>query len=250
MTNNNMYFVANWKMFGNLRSIKSTNNVIKLTKLKKFQKIRIIYCPPYTLLDALIKKTKNSKILIGAQNCHYKSDYGAYTGFVNAKMIKDIGSNYVILGHSEARTEGDDDKKINSKIKSALDAKLKVIFCVGESLKNKKTNRTNQIIKKQINIGLKKINNYKNIIIAYEPVWSIGTGILPSNIELEKNINFIRKILNKKKNGKKVIILYGGSVNSNNIKNLRKISQIKGFIVGGASLKAKNFIDIIKKSIN
>ena len=250
MTNNNMYFVANWKMFGNLKSIKSTNNVIKLTKLKKFQKIRIIYCPPYTLLDALIKKTKNSRISVGAQNCHYRSDYGAYTGSVNAKMIKDIGSNYVILGHSEARLEGDDDKKINFKIKSALDAKLKVIFCVGESLKNKKNNRTNQVIKKQINIGLKKINNYKNIIVAYEPVWSIGTGILPSKIELEKNINFIRKLLNKRKNGKKVIILYGGSVNSNNIKNLIKISQIKGFIVGGASLKAKNFIDIIKKSIN
>ena len=245
-----MYFVANWKMHGNKADIDKSKSLINLANTKKYKKNIIIYCPPYTLLDALIKKTKNSRISVGAQNCHYRSDYGAYTGSVNAKMIKDIGSNYVILGHSEARLEGDDDKKINFKIKSALDAKLKVIFCVGESLKNKKSNSTYQVIKKQINIGLKKINNYKNIIVAYEPVWSIGTGILPSKIELEKNINFIRKLLNKRKNGKKVIILYGGSVNSNNIKNLRKISQIKGFIVGGASLKAKNFIDIIKKSIN
>ena len=250
MTNKYMYFVANWKMFGDLRTLNSLDKVIKFSITNKKNKFKIIYCPPSTLIRPLSKRLKKTKIEVGAQNCHYRSDYGAYTGSVNAKMIKDIGSNYVILGHSEARLEGDDDKKINFKIKSALDAKLKVIFCVGESLKNKKNNRTNQVIKKQINIGLKKINNYKNIIVAYEPVWSIGTGILPSKIELEKNINFIRKLLNKRKNGKKVIILYGGSVNSNNIKNLIKISQIKGFIVGGASLKAKNFIDIIKKSIN
>ena len=250
MTNNNMYFVANWKMFGDLASINSINNVIKLAKSKKFRKIKIVYCPPYTLLNNFVKKTKNSKISIGAQNCHYESQYGAYTGFISAKMIKDTGSKFVIIGHSERRIEGDDDKKINMKIKSALESNLKIIFCVGESLKNKKNNKTNQILSRQIKNGLKKIKKHENLIVAYEPIWSIGTGILPNNTELEKNIYFIRKNLNKLKNGKKIKILYGGSVNSNNIRNLTRISGINGFIVGGSSLKSKKFIDIIKKSIN
>ncbi len=245
-----MYFIANWKMFGTLSSINSINNVIKLVKLKKFRKLRIVYCPPYTLLDAFVKKTKNSKISVGAQNCHYKSDYGASTSFVNAKMIKDLGSEYVIIGHSETRMEGDSDKKINLKIKSALDSNLKVIFCIGETLKNKLNKKTNQILISQIKKGLKNINKYENLLIAYEPVWSIGTGMVPKIKELEKNLNIIRRNLDRLRHGKRIKILYGGSVNSNNIADLTKISKINGFIVGGSSLKSKNFIDIIKKSIN
>ena len=246
MTNNNMYFIANWKMYGNFRSVNSIDNVVKLTKSKKFSKIKIVYCPPYTLLDKFVKKTKNSKVSIGAQNCHYESEYGAFTGCINAKIIKDTGSRFVIIGHSECRKAGDTNSKINMKIKSALKSNLKIIFCIGETLDEKRSKKTKNVLINQIKNGLKKIKNLENIIIAYEPIWSIGTGIIPNNIDLKKNISFIRKNLNYKKNAK---IIYGGSVNPNNIENLIRIPGINGFLVGGASLNAKKFIDIIKKSI-
>jgi len=250
MTNNNIYFIANWKMFGSLSSINSINKVISLSKSKKFKKARIVYCPPYTLLESFVKKTKKSNIKVGAQNCHYESDFGAHTGFVNCKMIKDTGSEFVIIGHSEVRNEGDDDTKINLKIKSAIKSKLKIIFCIGETLKEKNRNKTNLVLKKQIKNGLKKINKYENIIFAYEPVWSIGTGLVPTNSELNKNINFIRENLKSIKIKKNINVLYGGSVKPNNVKDLSKITGINGFIIGGASVNSKNFIDIIKKSIN
>ena len=250
MTNNNMYFIANWKMFGNLSSINSINMVINLAKLKKYKKTRIVYCPPYTLLEAFVKKTKKSKISVGAQNCHHVSNYGPNTGFINSKMIKDTGSKFVIIGHSEMRNEGDTDKKINKKIKSAINSNLNIVFCIGETLKDKKSKKTNIVLKRQIKNGLKKIKKYENIIVAYEPVWSIGTGIVPKNFELTRNINFIKKVLKSLKIIKNIKILYGGSVNSSNVRDLTRISGINGFIVGGSSLNAKNFIDIIKKSIN
>ncbi len=249
MTNNNIYFIANWKMYGNPASLNTINNVIKLTKSKKFSKIKIVYCPPYTLLGNFVKKTKKSKIFVGAQNCHYESEYGAYTGSINAKMIKYLGAKFVIVGHSETRKQGDTNNEINMKIKSALKSNLRIIFCIGESLYEKRKKKTKTVLLRQIKIGLKKIKNLQNLILAYEPLWSIGTGIVPKNIDLEKNINFIRKNLNKLKNGKRIKIIYGGSVNPNNVKNLARIPGISGFIVGGASLNSKKFIDIIKKSI-
>jgi len=250
MTNNNMYFVANWKMYGNQSSISSINNVIKLTKDKKFRKIRIVYCPPFTLLRSFVEKTKNSKIYVGAQNCHYEIEYGPHTGFINSKMIKDSGSKFVILGHSESRREGDQDKIINKKIKSALSSNLKIIFCIGETFNEKKNNQTKFVLNKQINVGLEKIKNFKNIIVAYEPVWSIGTGIIPKINDLEKQIYDIKKIIIKFWKLKNPKIIYGGSVNPKNIAELKKISSINGFLVGGASQNSKNFIDIIKKTIN
>ena len=130
MTNKYMYFVANWKMFGNSKSIKTLNKVIKFSKSKAIKKGRLIYCPPYTLLSLFLKKFENCLIDIGAQNCHENNEYGAHTGFVNSKMIKDIGANYVIIGHSENRKKGETDRLINLKVKNAINAKLKVIFCI------------------------------------------------------------------------------------------------------------------------
>ena len=127
---------------------------------------------------------------------------------------------------------------------------MKVIFCVGEKLNEKKKNLTYSILKKQIVKGLEKINNFENIIIAYEPVWSIGTGLVPKSSELKKNINSIKKILSLLRKSKKINILYGGSVSPDNAKDLLEMVNINGFLVGGASLNAKKFIDIIKKSIN
>ena len=138
MTNNNMYFIANWKMYGSLNSVDSIKKVITLSMTKSFKNVKIVYCPPYTLIRKFVEKTKNSKILIGAQNCHSKEDYGAFTGSINSKMIKNIGCKFVIIGHSENRINGETDKDVNLKIKSALKEKLKVIFCIGENLLEKK----------------------------------------------------------------------------------------------------------------
>ncbi len=247
---NNMFFIANWKMFGEFKSVNSVKKVIKLSKNKKYKKAQIIYCPPYTLIDKFLKITNNSKIIIGAQNCHYSQNPGPFTGSINTDLIKSIGAKYVIIGHSENRSSGDTNRIINLKIKSALKKKLKIIFCIGETLKEKKNNKTNAVLKSQIIQGLKKVKINNNIIFAYEPVWSIGTGLIPKNNDLKMQINVIKKILFKfcRLNNPKII--YGGSVNPKNIGELRKISSINGFLVGGASQKAKNFIDIIKKTIN
>ena len=245
-----MYFIANWKMYGNLSSINTVKNVINLSKKTKFKKIKIIYCPPYTLLRPLIKKLRKSKIQVGAQNCHTDNEFGAYTGSVNAKMIKSVGGKFVIIGHSENRLEGDSNKKINQKIKSSLKENLKVIFCIGENLKEKKNKKTNKILNSQIINGLKNVKNLNNIIVAYEPIWAIGTGIIPKSNDLDKQVKTIKKILNKRFKSKNPKVLYGGSVNSKNISDLRQISSIDGFLIGAASQKSKNFIDIIKKTIN
>ena len=250
MTNNNIYFIANWKMYGNIRDINKVNPVIKLANAKKYKKYKIIYCPPYTLLNNFYKKVRNSRISIGAQNCESNYEYGPFTGSINSKLIKSTGAKYIIIGHSENRSNGETDLIINKKIRSTLRENLKVIFCIGETLSEKKKKKTYNVLKKQINNGLKNIKKFDNIIIAYEPIWSIGTGMVPKNFELSKNINNIKKILIKIKKSINIKVLYGGSVNPENVKKLAQIKELNGFLVGGSSLNAKKFIDIIKKSIN
>ena len=159
-------------------------------------------------------------------------------------MLKDVGAKYVIIGHSENREFGETDKLINLKVKSALNSGLKVIFCIGETLKEKRKKTTKQVLSRQIKIGLNKIKNKNKILIAYEPVWSIGTGLIPKSNELFKTINFIKKKIKVNK------ILYGGSVNPKNIQELKSINNIDGFLIGGASQVSKKFIDIIKKTFN
>ena len=208
MTNKYMYFIANWKMFGSLNSLNSLHNVVKfLKKFKKNKYTKIIYCPPNTLIRPMSKKLKNSNIVVGAQNCHENQKYGAFTGFVNSAMLKNVGAKYVIIGHSENRKSGESNKLINAKIKSALKANLKIIFCIGETLKEKRKKITKKVLNLQITKGLNKIKNNKNIVIAYEPVWSIGTGLIPKSTDLLDVIKFIK---NKTKKNK---VLYGGSVN-------------------------------------
>ena len=250
MTNNKTYFIANWKMYGNASSLKSIKNVIKLSKLRKFSKAKIIYCPPFTLLADFVKKTKLSKISVGAQDCHRSENYGAYTGSINSNMIKKTGSSYVIIGHSEKRQSGDTDTEINRKIKSAIKENLNVIFCIGETLKEKKSKKTDFVLKRQIKKGLNEIKKLNKIIIAYEPVWSIGTGIIPKMDNLKIQVHKIEKILKKEFKNKNPKIIYGGSVNSNNIDQLNKINNISGFLIGKSSQNSKIFIDIIKKTIN
>ena len=161
-------------------------------------------------------------------------------------MLKNTGAHFVIIGHSENREKGENNKLINLKIKSALKAKLKVIFCIGETLTEKRKKKTQLILSKQIKVGLDKIKDKSNIFIAYEPVWAIGTGNVPKSKDLLKTIEFIKS----KFKAKTPKVLYGGSVNPQNINDLKEINNIDGFLIGGASQNSKKFIDIVKKTYN
>ena len=244
MTNKYMYFIANWKMFGNLRTLNSLNKVITFAKKFRKNKFKLIYCPPTTLICPLVNKLKFTSIEVGGQNCHESQSYGANTGQINSKMLKDVGAKYIILGHSENRQLGENDNLINSKINSSIKSGLKVIFCIGETLKQKKKKITRKVLANQINKGLKKIKKKKDILIAYEPIWAIGSGLIPKESELFETIKYIKS---KVKNAK---VLYGGSVNPKNINYLKKINNVDGFLIGGASQVSNNFIDIIKKTFN
>ena len=245
MTNKYMYFIANWKMFGSLNSLNSLHKVVNFFKSFKKKKLaKIIYCPPSTLIRPMSKKLKNTNIIVGAQNCHENENYGAFTGSINSNMLKNVGAKYIIIGHSENRQSGETNKLINLKIKSALKSGLKVIFCIGETLKEKRKKNTKQVLNKQISLGLNKVKNKNKVIIAYEPIWSIGSGLIPKSNDLFDTINFIKtKIRNSK-------VLYGGSVSPKNIIELKSINNIDGFLIGGASQDPKKFIDIIKKTYN
>ena len=196
------------------------------------------------MINPISHKLKNTKIYVGSQNCHENENFGPSTGSVNSKMLKSVGASYVIIGHSEVRQRGETNNLINKKIKVAIKSGLKIIFCVGETLKEKRGKLTKKVLSKQINLGLNKIKNKKGILIAYEPVWSIGSGRVPKPLELFQIINFI-----KKKN-RNIKVLYGGSVNSKNIDQLNSINNIDGYLIGGASQDSKKFIDIIKKTYN
>ena len=242
MTNKYTYFIANWKMFGDTRSLNFLDKVVTFIKKYKKNNIKLIYFPPATLINLLSQKFKNTSIDVGAQNCFHEENPGAYTGQINSFMLKDAGAKYIILGHSENRKLGEDNNLINRKIKSSIKSGLKIIFCIGETLSQKNKKNTKKILSQQIIQGLKNVENKKNIIIAYEPVWAIGSGLIPKETEIFEIVRFIK---NKVKGSK---VLYGGSVNSQNINLLKKIDNVDGFLVGGASQNSNNFIDIIKKT--
>ena len=243
-----MYFIGNWKMFGDFGSFKIIHKINQFSRKSKNQfKKKIILCVPNTLIHFFKKKLKSKFISLGVQNCHYHQGYGPFTGSVNASMLKKAGAEFVILGHSENRSEGETKQLIKKKIESAINEKLSVIFCIGEALKEKKRGKTFSILKKQIKSSLEKKFNINKIIIAYEPVWSIGTNKIPEMNELKNTIKFIKndfkKILMTKKYPK---VLYGGSVNAKNISLFSSIAEIDGFLIGGASQSSKKFIDIVR----
>ena len=231
-------------MFGDLKTLNSLNKVMSFVKKFNKNKFRLIYCPPTTLICPLSRKLRSSPIEVGGQNCHESENFGPNTGQVNSSMIKAVGAKYIILGHSENRQLGEKDDLINLKIKSSIKSGLKIIFCIGETLTQKKKKMTKKILTHQIDLGLKKIKDKKKIFIAYEPVWAIGSGLIPKETEISE----IVKLIKTKVKGSKV--LYGGSVNTKNINILKKIDNLDGFLVGGASQNKNNFIDIIKKTFN
>jgi len=166
---------------------------------------------------------------------------------VSSFMIKKIGINYVIIGHSECRASGETDKTLQEKLRLALKNNITVIFCIGENKKEKREKKTLKVLKSQISRVLKKRYNFKKIIIAYEPVWSIGSGKLPLASELKKNSILLKKFVKKKfRLNYEPKFLYGGSVDKSSIHGFKSIRELDGFLIGGASKSSKNFIDIIK----
>ena len=241
------YFIGNWKMFGVPKSINILNKINSFhSKDLNRNKYRVIITPPYTLIESYSKHFKNKKISIGSQNCYQKEQYSSNTAAVSSYMLRSVGANYTLVGHSDNRGEGDTDMMLKSKVQYALKNNLKVVFCIGENKIEKKNNKTLNVLKKQLTKVLEKKFNKNNIIVAYEPIWSIGTGKIPTTVELKKTTIHIKKILKDIFKKKSPAVLYGGSVDETNVEMFKEIGEIDGFLIGGASKSSKKFIDIIK----
>ena len=239
---------GNWKM--NMLPGEAIEFITELTPLVKDSKNEVILCVPYTDLFYALLTAQGTNIKIGAQNMHFE-EKGAYTGEVSGKMLKSINVEYVIIGHSERRQYfNETDETVNKKIKAVFANGLKPIVCVGETLEQREVGKTVEIITKQTELALEGLTNeqVKNTIIAYEPIWAIGTGKTATS---EDANNSIKEIRNKiadiygKDVAEEVIIQYGGSVKSTNAKELFEMSDIDGGLVGGASLKAEEFSKIV-----
>ena len=240
------YIIANWKMNGTEKSISLVKSIQKHILKKKKNSTKIVICPPFTALSSLIQKS-NKVIKFGAQNVHHE-EKGAFTGSISSSMLNQLGVKFVIIGHSERRQyQKESISELSKKINIALSNNLRVIFCIGETLDEIK--KRSLILKKQLTSLPAKFSS-KNIIIAYEPVWAIGTGKTPTIKEINNIHKSIRKMISKKigKEALKISILYGGSVNQNNSKDILNLSDVDGALVGGASLKSKDFCKIIDSS--
>jgi triosephosphate isomerase (TIM) len=243
---------------GNWKLNKTSFEAVELINLLKreicdVQEVDVVVCPPFTALadarDALLE----SGIGLGAQNLYWE-DSGAFTGEISAPMLKELGVGYVIIGHSERRQFfGETDETVNKKIKAALKHNLLPIVCVGESLKERETGKTFEVIKTQVNGSLKSLTSkdMENIILAYEPVWAIGTGKTATPVQAQEVHQFIRKELAGMFDAdiaEGVRLQYGGSVKAENTKELMSQPDIDGALVGGASLKSGDFSLIVKNS--
>ena len=244
--------VGNWKM--NNTTAESVDLTEKLKRLiKDMAVVEVVVAPPFTSLDKVRDAIKGSNIKLGAQNLFWE-DKGAYTGEVSPLMIRDLDCEYVIIGHSERREYfKESDEIINKKIKAALRNKLKAIVCVGESLKEREEDKTMQVIESQVKIGLQglSLSEAKELIIAYEPVWAIGTGRNATPAQANEVHTYIRKLLSQIFNegiASNIKILYGGSVKPSNSAELMSEKEIDGALVGGASLEADSFAEIVRSA--
>lgn len=233
----NKLVVANFKMSMDTSDV---NNYLK--DIATLDNKNVVICPTSIYLPYFLKK----KFEVGLQNV-YKEDLGAYTGEISPKQAYSIGVRYVILGHSERRQYFKETNVfVNEKIKACLKNNLKVILCIGETKEERDLLKTKRILKKQIVSCLKDLKSIQNVVIAYEPIWSIGTNITPTNAEIEDAITFIKDVVWELFEAK-IKVLYGGSVNENNIKSLNSINNVDGFLVGGASTNYSKFKKIIKE---
>ncbi|MGN1311213.1 MAG: triose-phosphate isomerase [Clostridia bacterium] len=239
---------GNWKM--NKLPNEAISFIEELAPLVKDSKNEVVLCVPYTDLFYALLTAQGTNIKIGAQNMHFE-EKGAYTGEVSGEMLKSIGVEYVIIGHSERRQYfNETDETVNKKLKKALSVGLKPIVCVGENLEQRENGTAKDVVTTQARLALEGINSeeIKKVIIAYEPIWAIGTGKTATKEDANETIKWIREEIEKiygKDVANSVIIQYGGSVKSSNAKDLFTMSDIDGGLVGGASLDAQEFSKIV-----
>jgi triosephosphate isomerase len=238
---------GNWKM--NKTSTEAKVFVQELLKVLPIKiDIEILICPPFTALSIVADMVKNTQVKIGAQNMHWETK-GAFTGEISSEFLKDIGCEYVILGHSERRQYfGETEELVNKKFQAALAMNLKPIICIGEHLAERETNQTFDIIQRQLQGCFANVSNIENAVVAYEPVWAIGTGKTATPEQAQEVHKYIRNFIDdnyNKDTAHKIRILYGGSVTPDNIAILMKQPDIDGALVGGASLKADSFLKLI-----
>jgi len=245
---------GNWKMNNNIEeSLKLVETLISLTATIN-NSVNILVCPPFTALYPIKQLLNGSNIKLGAQNMHFEN-FGAYTGEISAKMLEDIGVEYVIIGHSERRQYfNESDETVNKKLKTAIKYGIKPILCVGETLEQRENSEEEFTVKKQIVSDLLGITpeDAMKIAIAYEPIWAIGTGLTATSAQANEMASFIRNTIEElytTEISQNIIIQYGGSVNGGNASEIMNQSDIDGALVGGASLKAEEFIKIINNSM-
>jgi triosephosphate isomerase len=242
---------GNWKMNNDLNS--SINLISEIKKNLGAKNVNVIICPPFTSLETAATLVKDSPIKLGAQNMYFEES-GAFTGEISPSMLKSVGCEFVILGHSERRTIfGETNQVINKKIKTAVKQELKPIFCIGETLEEREKEITFKVIEAQVKEGLEGLSeaDLSNLIIAYEPVWAIGTGRNATPAQAQEVHKFIRELIAKLYSAafaEKLIIQYGGSVKPDNSKELMSQPDIDGALVGGACLKADSFLTIIESA--
>lgn len=240
------FIAGNWKM--NMTVASGTKLITELKPLVKEAKCDICLCVPAILIPAMTKAAKGSKIKIGAENMHWAAS-GAYTGEIAADMLKDYGVKYVIIGHSERRQYfGENNDTVNQRTLAALKCELTPIVCIGETLSERSAGDTEKVLSRQLEFGLHGVEDVKQLVIAYEPVWAIGTGQTATDEQAQETIKFIRKKLSKMfnvKDANRVRILYGGSMNAGNCKDLMAMEEIDGGLIGGASLKPNDFAAIV-----
>lgn len=228
---------GNWKMNNDFSDIKP---FIKYVKKYQKDKNGLVICVP-SLFVKTFAEDANGIIETGAQNCHYASN-GAFTGEISAEMLVSAGASYVIIGHSERRQFfGETNEMLNKKLKASLQAGLKVIFCVGETLDEK--SKYKSVLKKEIIEGFDGISDFSNIIIAYEPIWAIGTGKVATTSDISKVHGFIKNLV-KETFKTDIRVLYGGSVKSSNSAEILALNEVDGVLIGGASLKAEEYVAI------
>lgn len=237
---------GNWKM--NNTAASGVALIEELKPLVQNVFCDVVVCVPSVLIPAISEAVKGSNIKLGAQNMHWAKK-GAYTGEVSADMLKEYGVEYVIIGHSERRTYfGETDETVNKRTLAVLAEGMTPIVCVGETLEQRENGETEEVLSRQLSLGLAGIEHIKKVIIAYEPVWAIGTGKTASNTQANQAIGFIRKKIGElfsPEEAEMVRIQYGGSMNAKNCKGLMAQSQIDGGLIGGASLKAADFATIV-----
>lgn len=241
---------GNWKMHKSLEDAKEFVSDFN-TKLTKSTNTEVIIFPPFPYIPTLVHEIENNKFSIGAQNVH-QEESGAFTGEVSPTMLKSIGATYAIIGHSERRMYyGETDELVNKKIHAAFKSDITPILCVGESLEQREQNEIEKVIKTQINQALYDLSDYQvgRLIIAYEPIWAIGTGKTATSEQANEACRLIRLVVAKFSSieaSEKVVIQYGGSVKPDNIKELLSQSDIDGALVGGASLEVDSFVEMIR----